>query len=338
VKRYFLANVTTMIMALFLSFLTWFYLFTQGNGPGDIEVLFLPKLDPKDFAAITWEDAEGRELTPERSIRVRCVGPKSDVNSMRLRPNVFSCEFSMNPKDLAGPRGIFRRPLIREDFNMPRNIIVDPLPVVAVRYVRYEERTIELTADRTTYEGTLRRGYEIESITPSPRRIRARVPADRNTVEKVGIRSVPVEGRTESFSLTGWFLSELAADLKIQPLEPFTVEVKIVLRPASKQLHADLSVSARPDALKRIELETRTVMIELRGPDDLVQEAANQPAAFIPYIVVTDKDMEPPGPKNIAEMGCHILDPKYQGKIEVVLMPDVKPENRQAKVKILPNK
>ena len=114
--------------------------------------------------------------------------------------------------------------------------------------------------------------------------------------------------------------------------------MKIALRPASKQIHADVHVSARPDYLKRIELETRSVMIELRGPDDLVQEAAKQPAAFIPYVVVTDKDMEPQGPKNIAEMGCHILDPKYQGKIEVVLMADVKPENRQVKVKILPNK
>ncbi len=337
-KRYFLTNFTTMIMALFLSFLTWFYLFTQGNGPADIDVQFLPKLDMKDLASVTWEDPEGRELTPERSLRVRILGPKSDVNGIRLRPNVFSCEFSVNPKELVGSRGIFRRPLIREDFNLPRNILVDPLPVVAVRYVRFDERVIELTADRGSIEGTLRRGYEIESITPTPKRIRARVPADVTNVDKVGIRNVPVEGKTENFSLAGWYLSDLASDLKIQPLEPFTVEVKIALRPASKQIHADLNVSARPEHLKRIELETRSVMLELRGPDDLVQEAAKQPAAFIPYVVVTDKDMEPQGPKNIAEMGCHILDAKFQGKIDVILMADVKPENRQVKVKILPNK
>jgi hypothetical protein len=327
-----------MAMAFFLAFLTWFYLFTQGNGPADIEVQFLPKLDLKDFASVTWEDSEGRELTPERSLRIRVLGPKSDVNGLRLRPNNFSCEFSVNPKDLAGSRGIFRRPLIREDFNLPRNILVDPLPSVNVRYVRFDERTIELTADRSAYEGSLRQGYEIESITPTPRRIRARVPADVTNVEKVGIRSVPIEGRTENFSLSGWYLSDLAADLKIQALDPFTVEVKIALRPATKQIHADLHVSARPEHLKRIELETRSVVIELRGPDDLVQEAAKQPAAFVPYVLVSDKDMEPPGPKNIAELGCHILDPKYQGKINVVLMADVKPENRQVKVKILPNK
>jgi len=327
-----------MIMALFLSFLTWFYLFTQGNGPAEIDVQFLPKIDSKDFASVTWQDAEGRELSPEGSLHVRVLGPKVDVNSLRLRPNDFTCKLSVNPKELAGSRGIFRRPLVREDFNLPPNIVVDPLPVVAIGYVRFDERTIELTADRTSFEGTLRRGYEIESITPTPRRIKARVPADRIGVDKVGIRSVPIEGRTESFALTGWFLSDLANDLKIQPLEPFTVDVKIALRPATKRIPVELHVSARPDYLKRIELEPQTVTIELRGPDDVVQEAAQHPAAFIAYILVSDKDMEPAGPKNISELGCHILDPKYQGKIEVVLMPTEKPENRQVKVKILPNK
>lgn len=335
-KRYFLTNFTTMIMALFLSFLTWFYLFTQGNGPGEIEVRFLPQLDMKNFASVTWEDADKRELVPERSIRTRIVGPKVDVNSLRLRPNIFTCEFSIDPSELSGASGSFRRPLIREDFNLPHNIVVDPVPVVYIRYVRYDERTIELIADRTMVDGSLRPGYEIESITPTPRRIRARVPADKPSVDKVGIRSVPVEGKTESFALTGWFLSGLASEAKIQPLEPFTVEVKIALRPAARQIHADLHVSARADHLKRIELESRTIPIELRGPEDLIQEAAQNPAVFIAYIVVTDKDLEPAGPKNISEMGCHILDPKYQGKVQVVLMPNEKPENRQVKIKVLP--
>jgi hypothetical protein len=335
VKRYFLTHLTTMIMAIFLSFLTWFYLFTQGNGTGEIEVLFRPTLDMKDFASVSWEDAKGHELIPERSLVIRILGPKVEVGG--LRPNDYACEFRIDPKELKGAQGIFRRQLNREDFNLRRNITVDPLPAVAVRYVRYDERVIELTADRTSTEGFLRPGYEIESITPNPRRIRAHVPADKPNVDRVDIRSVPVEGKTESFTLTGWFLSDLAKDLRVQPLEPFTVEVKISLRPASRRFPAaDLQVSARPDHLKRIELETRTVAIELRGPEDLVQEASQHPAAFIPYIVVTDKDMEPPGPKNIGELGCHILDPKYRGKIEVVLMPAEKPENRQVKIKVLP--
>ena len=333
-KRYLLTNVTTMIMALFLSFLTWFYLFTQGNGPATIAVQFLPKLDMKNFASVTFESMDGQELVPERSLNIRVMGPKVDVNSLRLRPNIFTCEFNVNPADLAGPRGIFRRPLIREDFNLPHNIVVDPLPFLIIRYVKYDERIIELIADRTSYEGTLRPGYEIESIIPTPRRIRAQVPSDKPGIDKVGIRSVPVEGKTESFNLTGWYLGGLATEAKIQPLEPFTVEVKIALRPASRQIHADLHVSARSDHLHRVELDRKTIDIELRGPEDLVQEAAQNPAVFIAYIVVTDKDMVSKGPKNISEMGCHILEPKYQGKIQVILMPGEKPENRQVKITV----
>ncbi len=333
-KRHLLTNVTTMAMALFLSMLTWVYLFTQGNGPADVDVQFLPRLDMKDFASVRWEDAEGRELIPDRPMVVHVLGPKADVRA--LRPNDYACEIRLDPKELSGPQGTFNRPLTRQDFNLPRNISIDPLPRITVRYVHYEERTIELTADRTNTEGALPPGYEIESITPSPRHIRARVPADKSNLNRVEIRTVPVEGKTENFILSGWFLSELASDLKIHPQEPFTVEVKIALRPASKRIAADLHVSAKPDALKRIELETRTVTIELRGPENLVEAAAKRPAAFVPYVVVTDADLEPPGPKNIGELGCHILDPAYQGKITVVLMPDAKPENRQAKIKVLP--
>src|SRR5436190_19199367 len=138
-----------MIMALFLSFLTWFYLFTQGNGPATISVQFLPKLDMKNFASVTWE-TDGQELSPERSLSIRVVGPKVDVNNLRLRPNIFTCEFNVNPGDLAGARGTFRRQLVREDFVLlPHNITVDPLPVITIRYVKYDERTIELVADRT---------------------------------------------------------------------------------------------------------------------------------------------------------------------------------------------
>ena len=333
-KRYLITNFATMVMAFLLALLTWVYLFTQGNGPGEVEVQFLPRLDMKDFASVSWEDEQGREIVPERSMRIRVLGPKVDVGS--LRPNDYACEFRIDPKDLKGAQGTFRRPLTRNDFNLRSNISIDPLPLVTVRYVRFEERTLEIQADRSSYEGSLRPGYEIESITPIPHRIKARVPADKPGVEKVWIRNVPVEGKTESFTLSGWYLSGLASDLKIQPLELFAVEVKIALRPATKQFPADLLVSAKPDNLKRIELETRTVTIEIRGPEDLVQEASQRPAAFAPFVLVTDKDMEPAGSKNISELGCHILEPKYQGKIEVVLMADVKPENRQAKIKVLP--
>ena len=89
-KRYLITNFATMVMAFLLALLTWVYLFTQGNGPGEVEVQFLPRLDMKDFASVTWEDEQGRELVPERSMRIRVLGPKVEVGS--LRPNDASAQ------------------------------------------------------------------------------------------------------------------------------------------------------------------------------------------------------------------------------------------------------
>jgi hypothetical protein len=325
----------TMIMALFLAILTWIYLFIQGNGPAEIDVQFQPRLDMKDLASGSWEDGEGRKLVPGGSLRVRVLGPKGDVRLLALRPNVFACEARVDPRDLTGLQGTHRLALVREDFNFPGNLVVDPLPYVTIQYAKYLEKEIDLVADRSSCEGVPLPGYEIASIMPNPRRVRARVPADQPGVSRVEIRKVPVGGKSESFTLSSWFLDASASNSKIQLLDPFTVEVKLVLKSHSRKIPADLHVLARPEHLRRIEFESR-ITIELQGPEDLVHEAAQGAAAFLPYVVVTDKDMEPPGPRNISEIGCHILNPKYQGKISVVLMPDEKPENRQVKIKVLP--
>jgi hypothetical protein len=78
------------------------------------------------------------------------------------------------------------------------------------------------------------------------------------------------------------------------------------------------------------------VTAELQGPRELIEAASE--AAFAAYVVVTDADLATPGPKNInlPSLGCHVLDPKFAGKVSVHLMPDVTPENRQVKITVLP--
>jgi hypothetical protein len=175
VKRYIVANFATMVMALFLALLTWIYLFTQGNGSGEVEVQFLSRLDMKDFASVVYEDEQGHELVPERALRIRVMGPKVEVGN--LRPNDYACELRIDPKDLKGNQGIFKRPLTRADFNLRSTINIESVPSLFVRYVRYEEKTLELQADLNSYDGSLRPGYEVQSITPIPHRIKARVPS-----------------------------------------------------------------------------------------------------------------------------------------------------------------
>ncbi|HXG61265.1 MAG TPA: hypothetical protein VNO22_07825 [Planctomycetota bacterium] len=336
VKKIFLENLTTKAMALFLAVLTWVYLFTQSNGPGEIEVQFWPNLDMKDFASVSYRDGD-RELVPGGSLRIRVVGPKGDVRTLSLRPMIFRCDFRIDPKELTGLKGTYKISLIRENFNLPANFSIEPLPQIAVHYTKYVEKELELVADLRHYQGQPRPGYQVESITTLPRRIRAKVPADLENLERVDIRRVDVTGRFESFSVERWELDPAALEARLQPVESFRVEVKIVPQPARRRFTVDLHVAARPHELHRVELDTpRAVLIEVQGPQELLRDVSE--SAFFAYVVVTEKDLESVGPRNIKEsgLGCHILDPRLQGRVTVVFMPDERPENREVKIKIVP--
>jgi hypothetical protein len=322
-------------MAFFLAVLTWTYLFMQGNGPAEIEVQFLPRIDGAEFASATWSGPGGVELPEGGALKVRVLGPKADVRTLALRPKVFACSVRIEEKDLAGAQGTYARSLEREDFNLPAAFVVDPLPRLTLRFVRFEEREVELGVTPYSFEGTPRQGFEVESVTTVPRRVKVKAPADVRDLERVPIRRVPVSGRSESFSVPLWQLDP-PPGLRIVALEPFAAEVKIALRPAVRQVKSELHVLARPEHLPRIQLETRQVVLELRGPEQVVEEAAARPGIFFPYVVVTEKDLESTGPKFIAELGCHILDPPFLGRLTVVVMADAQPAARQAKVLIRP--
>jgi hypothetical protein len=333
VKSETLTRLTTLGMALFLAVLTWIYLFMQSNGPAEIEVQFLPKIDAAEFASLSWKDADGDELAAGGSLKVRVVGPKADVRTLALRPKVFACEVLVDPKELQGPMGTFRRHLQREDFNLPPVFQVEPLRTVTVRFVRFEEREIEIAATPYSFEGSPRPGYEIESIAAVPKRIRARVPADAKELERVPVRRVPVEGRTEGFSIPAWQI-ESPAGIPVQPLDPFAVEVKIVLRPTVARIRAPLHVLAPSGSLGRIALQTTEVVLELRGTQEAVHAAAAKPAVLRPYVLVAEADLQAPGAKELSEFGCHILDPQLQSRLTVVVMADAQPDQRKAKVQV----
>ena len=82
-----------------------------------------------------------------------------------------------------------------------------------------------------------------------------------------------------------------------------------------------------------MELETKSILLEIQGPEELVKEAPE--SAFAPFVVVTERDVQTAGPQNLTELGCHVLDPKYRG-FTVVPMADIPPANRTVKIKVLP--
>ncbi len=333
-KKIFLENLATKAMALLLAVLTWVYLFTQGNGTAEIQVEFTPPvLDPQVFASAVYRDAQRRELAPAGPLQVRLSGPKGDVRFLSLRPpKTFSCKFQVDPKLLDSPKGTVTLSLETAYFGLPPAISVEPLPSaqVTLEYVKYLDREVDLIPNSVPWEGEPREGYKVDSVTVLPARIKAKVPADRTGADRVEIRTLPVAGRFESFTVERW---ELEPGSRIVAQTPFSAEVKVVGVPATRRFPLVLHLMTREENKGHVKLETKNITVELQGPKELIENAPE--SAFVVYVIVTDADVATPGPKNInlPQIGCHILDPKYRN-ITVALMPDLTVENRQVKITI----
>ena len=340
-KALLLGNLGTKAMALLLAIITWAYLYLQGVGAEDNIVLeFVPEtLDPEVYASVTYRTDKGETLVPGQKVHVRATGPKADVRNHALRlEKTFKVEVPLKAKDLSEPQGTHTVTLNRSHFTIPGdNISVEPLfgDQVRVHYVQFRRKSLELVASQFDTQGVVKTGFRVESITPSKPSILANVPADIfDQVSRVRIQPVPVEGKDDAFPPLGdWEIEEAALKRNIRPLEKFRVDVKIVPTPSRRSTTVDLRVNATPEVLKKVKLETPSIKIELQGPDDLLKEAPD--SAFRPFVLVSDADVATPGPKLIKEaaLGCHI-DPKYAGRIRVVLMPDERPENREVKITV----
>ena len=333
-KKIFLENLATKAMALLLAVLTWVYLFSQGNGTAEIQVEFTPPvLDPQVFASAVYRDAQHREIPPGDPLQVRLSGPKGDVRFLSLRPpKTFSCKFQVDPKLLDSPKGTVTISLETAYFGLPPAITVEPLPSaqVTLEYVKYLDREVDLIPNSEPWEGEPREGYKVDSVTVLPSRIKAKVPADGTGVDQVEIRTVPVAGRFESFTVERW---ELEPGSRIIAQTPFRAEVKVVAVPATRRLPLDVHLMTREENKGSVKIDSKKMTVEIQGPKELIDNAPE--SAFVVYVVVTDADAATPGPKNInlPQIGCHILDAKYRN-VTVVLMPDLTVENRQVKISV----
>ncbi len=340
-KALLLGNLGTKAMALLLAIITWSYLYLQGVGAEDNIVLeFVPEeLDPEVYASVTYRTDGGETLVPGQKLYVRATGPKADVRNHALRlEKTFKVEIPLKAKDLSDPQGTHTVALNRNHFTIPGdNISVEPLfgSQIRVHYVQFRRKSLELVASQFDTQGVVKDGFKVESITPSKPSILANVPADIfDQVSRVRIRPVPVEGKDDTIQQPGdWQIEEAALKRNIRPLDTFQVNVKIVPTPSRRTITVELHENSAPALKTKFTLDTKNIKIELQGPEVLLKEAPD--TAFRPYVLVTDADVATPGPKLIKEagLGCHI-DPKYQGKIRVVLMPDERPENREVKITV----
>jgi hypothetical protein len=341
IKSFFLENVATKAMALFLAVLTWTYLFIQGNATETIDLEFRPpELDREVFASAVYRDANRNVLLPGSTLQVRLSGPKGDVSALKVRaPKTYVCNVTVDPRQLTYEHGRLRIDLLDQAvfLGIPDSIRKEPLPdrSIWLEYVKYKRKEVKLSVPAAAWEGRPAAGYEVESVRVSQDQILVKIPADRaDEVSEAEIGPVNVGGLDKPFVVERQELGAAAQGQNIVALQKFLVSVNIAPVKKTKTLTVDVTVSSKPENLPRIVLVTRSIKVGVRGPDELVDQIPE--AALAAYVIVTDKDMEPAGRKNLNEaaIGCHIIDPKFQGKVTVVIMPDEKPENRQVTIEV----
>jgi len=341
IQKFFAENLATKAMALFLALLTWAYLFIQGNASDEIDLEFRPpELDKEVFASVVYRDANKDVLLPGDILRVRLSGPKGDVSALKVRaPKTYVCNVSLDPKKLDKDQDDTVRIDLREQavfFGIPGSVKVEPIPAptITLKYVKYHKRPVKLVVPAAAWIGEPAAGYEVESVKVSQEPIEVKIPADRSaSVNEVAIGPVNVGGQDKPFVVERQELGPDAQEQNIRPLGKFIVSVNISQVKETRTMTVDVTVSAKPENHKRIDLGTGTIKVGVRGPKEAVEQVT--PQDLVVYVLVTDKDMEPPGPKLINEsaIGCHV-DQKFRGKISVTIMPDDKPENRQVKITV----
>lgn len=329
-KEPLVRHVATMGMALALAFLTWIYLVTQSNGQADIEVEFVPKITAPDLAWIRFTNARENEITAGSWIPIRVSGPKGDVRSLRRR--AFKCDLLLEPQDLSAATDTLTVQLDRSNFDLPEKFNIESLPMrLTVHYAKYVvKEDLEIEAGLQHITGEPKAGYQVKSVTASPSKIRARVPADR-TVGRVAIQKISVEGRLQDLIVIP---DAPLADPAIQPLDRYKVEIVMVPTNA-RRIPVAVKKASDPEFINRFELEDKSITVELRGPEEVLRNVPE--SAIFVAAVVTEKDLDTPGPRNITEMFCHLLvDPKIRSQLTVELMPDTQPQNRSIRIKVNP--
>jgi hypothetical protein len=338
--KWFAANLGTIGMALLLAALTWLYLWNQTTATEELHFAFNPAVLAGEIAHVEYEDNRGVIWRPgQRTPPLKITGSRERIDALKVAARTCAPTFD-GGYFTEMEKGSFPYPLRPADFRLPETglRIEGGLPTLTLRYVKLVEMEVPLDIrvgeDR---QGGIALGYYVEKITPTPPTITVAAPADmRQDLQARGLRIQPVlvTGLRQSFTAPG-FIQPVP---NVRQLKPFTLEVTIQKQPGTPHRIKDVPVHlAGPDeVLRKLRLESPTVVdLEVKGPETVLRSLTA--ADFYVYLRVDLKpsDIKEPRPVSQSNFRCELLR-KVEGEIEITIMPDTPPQNREAKVIVIP--
>lgn len=335
-KRFLFDNLPTKLMAIVLAFLLWIYLYNESTESGEFTASFTPTVMETGLASCKFYNESGQEVT---GLQVGITGPKGDLRGLSKKGIRFEPRFE---KALFTELfGTIQRDLTANDLNLPENFRVTfkSSPRIYVRYVKYTQQKVKLNLATPPIEGEPAVDFAVKSvriINPPDFQADVRMPADRIERNKeLTLRRVALTGGpSETLTVAGRLDTP---DESIQLKSEVVIEVRIELQTEKKQFDLPLVLAGENAVTRRLELQTRTVKVEISGRKSALEKLESKSQLFA-YVIATDADIgtRQEGERfSLRQVQCQVLDDRIRGDLTVTVMPGVKEEDRVVDVKLV---
>jgi hypothetical protein len=333
VKRFLANNFGTIAMSFVLALLLWIYLYNESTDTVEFtNVTLAPAVQEHDLASFEFLDDKGQPFAPNGTIDIKITGPKGELRALSRK--VLRCEPIFSKDAFADPvKGDIARTLTAEDLNVPENFRVDyrPSAKIRLRYVKYRTKTVKLEYSDREYEGNPSPGFEVRGISVDPEKIDVKIPADRD-LEKVRIKKIPIDNRSESFVKESWMIDPSDVSYSVVQLGQFRASVRIEVRTKSKDFTVPLYMAGPVAIVRHLELQTASIKVQVSGSESVVDKVT--PDMLYAFVVVDLTELPAVGERRVLDkIHCIVRNETLAPDLKVVIMPDVKPENRQVDVK-----
>lgn len=336
-KRFFLDNLGTKLMAIVLAFLLWIYLYNESTESGEFTATFMPTVMETGLASCKFYNEAGQEIT---SFQLGITGPKGDLRGLSKKG--IRCEPRFEKSLFTEHSGTIPRDLTANDLNLPEGFRVTfkSSPRIYVKYVKFAVKKVKLVLPTPSLEGDPAVDFAVRTVlitNPPDHMADVRMPADRlDKINELTLRRVTLTGGpSETITFPGRLDS---SDESLQLKSEVKIEVKIELQTTSEKFDLPLALAGDPVVTSRLELQTRTVKVEVSGRKSAMEKLESKSQLFA-YAIATEADIgtRQPGERfSLRQIHCQVLDDRIRNDLSVKVMPEIKDvQDRLVDVKLV---
>lgn len=329
--KWIIANLGSIGMALFLAVITWVYLWAEAASTVELRLPFAPQARAENIARIDYA-LNGESFLPSDGITAKFIGPRAQIEAVER--GLPPCVPIFDAARFAQDKASFTYEIQPKDFALPDTIrFVGKQPILTVTYVKLVEQLVPVLATADNVEGRAMLGFRVQKIIPRTEKVRVLAPADADYSAGLPIENVRLAAQNNTFTAPG----RLKLPPGVRRLEDFFLDVVVVPRPDIR-VYSGIAVHllGPNEIVRRLQLESPlTIDISVTGPLEILEKLGPGDFAAYAEAEIAPAELVAGARLTLKTIRCH-LKRKVEGQIDITPMHEVKPENRQAVVLVLP--